>query len=210
MKRETDIWRQRNRDGIQMEIQRRGEKGENVTWHSCINSLRIQCPVFWSYSPLNSSHICPLYLHRATHCSFLPWSPVCVTLLLRVRPALECGQASKGRIIKQRWLFSQKLANANSSSGGVDFSPSPAPAPIHAWIWPGWNLCRPCACCHNYWELICAADCWKRMWSGWYLVAPLKGWPSTLRYLLCFCRLNCVMRWWWKMAQLIFYQNMNH
>lgn len=135
MKRETDIWRQRNKDGIQMEIQRRG-KGERM-W------LDIVILILWEFnalyfdhnSPLNSSHICPLYLHCATRCSSLhgvqfvlnyfswgwglPWS---VVGLPRVA-SLNKGDSPR----------SYQMPTVPQV--GVDFSPSPHPRPCLNVAW---------------------------------------------------------------------------
>lgn len=98
------------------------------------------------------------------HCfSTLP-TEFCVTLLLwGVRPALKCGQSSKGHTITQRWLFfSWKLTIANSSSARMWFR---AYLPLSGLGFCLAEAClRSCLHHHNSREFICAmALLWEDM-----------------------------------------------
>lgn len=152
-------------------------------------------PQFLSYLPSLPSPPYTLLLPS-------PWSPVCITLLLLgVRPALECGQAFTGHITKQSWLFfCRKLANANRSSARGGFHPCSTLGFLLAGARA--DLVHAVTVAASSCELL---PCCERKWLWWYFSRSTQGMTLIASSLLCSWRLNCVMRWWWKMmAPLIF------
>lgn len=94
--------------------------------------------MYHSYSLItpNFSHIHP---HLSTHIIliffiyFLTSSQcLCCSIVMSVRPALKCDHPTKGQIIKEIWVFSQQLWNANSSSARRK---NPRPPPCWDFVW---------------------------------------------------------------------------